>query len=40
MYIELIIEAIDSGFGRVSMAMKLFGLIIEVVVEALIEEFS
>lgn len=39
MYLELIIEATNSGFGRVLMAMELFGLIIEVLIEAMIEEY-
>lgn len=39
MYIELIIEATNSEFGRVLMAMK-FELIIEVLIEAIIEESS
>ena len=36
MYIESVIEATNSGFGRALMAVKLSGLMIEV----LIEEFS
>lgn len=40
MYIELIIEATNSEFGRVLMAMKLFELIIEVLIEAIIEKSS
>lgn len=40
MYIELIVEATISGFGRVLMAMKLFGLIIEMLLEAINEESS
>lgn len=39
MYLELIIESTNSGFGRVLMVMKLFGLITEVLIEAIIEEY-
>lgn len=38
MYIVLIIEATNSGFGRTLMAMKLFGLLIEVLIEVIIED--
>lgn len=37
---ELIIEATNSVCGRVLMAMELFGLIIEVLIEVIIEESS
>lgn len=40
MYIGLIIEATNSEFGRTLMAMKLFGLTIEVLIEAIFEESS
>lgn len=40
MYLELIIEATNSGFDRVLVAMKLFGLIIAVLIEAIVEESS
>lgn len=40
MYIESVIEATNSGFGRALMAVKLSGLMIEVLIEAIIEEFS
>lgn len=40
MYLELVIEATtNSGFGSVIMAIKLFGLIIKVLIEAMIEEY-
>lgn len=40
MCIELIVEATNSGFGRALMAIKLFGLIIEMLLEAINEESS
>lgn len=40
MYLELIIEVINFGFDRVLVVMKLFGLIIAVLIEVIVEEFS
>lgn len=38
MYLVLIIEATNSGFGKTLMAMKLFGLLIEAVIEDLVKK--